>query len=251
MLIVLIPLFPLNFLQFPLQNSLILYISWFYKFFFYRLIFTISFTFRWFASHQSFTITWSLFTCSVTIKQCSHDFTQIYSSTRGTFHALVLLTCRKITWFHVQCVIFFTHKGNTHFNLLFNIKKGSGVTIHTSLPSLAYWLMTLRVLALGGLRSFCHPPPAHLIESFFLEALHPIIYSKLGALSLTAPGVLAKYAQANLPNTPCSNQIYLVRGTFKDTVVSHHVTLWLEYRQAKKKIIQFGAVRLPIMHQYQ
>lgn len=68
---------------------------------------------------------------------------------------------------------------------------------------------------------------------YILQSLHPIIRNKLATLSMTAPGWRRKYAEANLPNTPFQNQIYLVRNALKDTLVSYHVTLWLEYRQAE------------------
>lgn len=68
---------------------------------------------------------------------------------------------------------------------------------------------------------------------YILQSLHPIMCNKLGTLSMTAPGWRWKYAEANLPNTPFQNQIYLVRNGLKDTLVSYHVTLWLEYRQAE------------------
>lgn len=60
---------------------------------------------------------------------------------------------------------------------------------------------------------------------YILQSLHPIIRNKLATLSMTAPGWRRKYAEANLPNTPFQNQIYLVRNALKDTLVSYHVTL--------------------------
>lgn len=148
----------------------------------------------------------------------------------------IFLTRRK-SYGHVKCVIFFSVRGNT-FQFVIQLKKWK--CCHTTYNNSLFSILTDDFESTGSRQPGILLSPASSASNrivFFLEASHPIIHSKLGTLSLTAPGVLAKYAQANLPNTPCSNQIYLVRGTFKGTLVSYHVTLWLEYRQAKKKII--------------